>query len=174
MTKYLCLIFFIFLYWDLPAEEYLDTINKIEAKTAKELESKYKMSICGTGGGAMYGIDSLMLSFTIERPITIEEARTILVGSAELYLNNINKNSIVRPYLEEYPFTIKRLRLDFYVCAPAKDKNQTTLDSFSLCYGGNTKVPTISYEARNDNNRLVDIHSETYEEAKERLNEIKK
>ena len=65
----------------------------------KRLESTYKMHACDSGGGPLYGINTVMLAFNIERPITIEEARAILVGSMELYLENINKNKVIRPYL---------------------------------------------------------------------------
>src|SRR5437016_3108676 len=77
---------------------HLNEMKQIEKETVKRLESTYKMHASGSGGGAMFGINTVMLAFTIERPITIEEARAILVGSMEVYLENINKNKAIRPY----------------------------------------------------------------------------
>lgn len=153
---------------------YLDVKKQIESETAKSLESTYKMQVCGTGGGAMYGVDSVMLAFDIKRPVTIEEARAIAVGSAELYLKNINKNKMIRPYLEEYPFTARGVELFFYVHSPNRNGEKKPIDSFVLSCGGNIKVPRIRYDVNDENNRLVEVFRETYDEARERLNGIRK
>jgi hypothetical protein len=151
-------------------DPHLDELKQVEKETVKRLESTYKMDASGGGGGAMYGINTVMLAFTIERPVTIDEARAILVGSMELYLENINKNKAIRPYLEEYPFNPSRIELEFYVRTKEKNKNEQHLALFSIFCGGNIKTPTIEYEIRNEKGRVVEELRETFNEAKERLN----
>lgn len=150
---------------------HLNEMKQIEKETVKELESTYKMQVSGSGGGAMFGINTVMLAFTIERPITIEEARAILVGSMKIYLENINKNKAIRPYLEEYPFTPSRVEFSFFTRLPKKYQEQKHLDTFSIYCGGNIKEPTIWYEFE-QKGRRVEEFTETFDEAKERLNGI--
>ena len=152
---------------------HLNELKQVEKETVKRLESTYKMDACGSGGGAMYGINTVMLAFTIERPITIEEARAILVGSMEIYLENINKNKIIRPYLEEYPFSPSRVELEFYVHSQKKNEDQKHLNLFAISCGGNIKVPTIKYKFEK-NGEATEVFRETFDEAKERLNGISK
>lgn len=153
---------------------HLEELRLLEKETAKTLESKYKIRACGSGGGAMYGIDSVMLAFEIERIVTIEEARAILVGCEELYIKNINSNKKIRPFLQEYPFGPNRVKVEFYVRSPQKDKNENRIDIFSISSGGNLKVPTIRYKTDIEKGGLETIFTETYEQAKERVREITK
>src|SRR5262245_53313320 len=150
---------------------HLNEMKQVEKETVKRLESTYKMYASGSGGGAMYGINTVMLAFTIERPITVEEARAILVGSMEVYLENINKNKALRPYLEEYPFSPRRVKLEFFTSLPNQYEEQKHLKVFSISCGGNIKVPTIRYKFE-ENGRRVEEFTETFDEAKERLNGI--
>lgn len=155
-------------------KKHLDELRLVEKETAKSLESTYKIRTCGSGGGAMFGISTVMLAFEIDRPITIEEARVILVGCEELYIKNINKNKIIRPYLQEYPFGPNRVKVEFYVHTPKKKKDQKHIDIFSISSGGNIKVPTVNYKINNEQDRLETVFTETYEQAKERINEVTK
>ncbi len=149
----------------------LDDLHKTEAQTIKSLESTYKMKLLGTGGSAMYGIDKVALSFSLDRPISIEEARSIVVGSAAQYIKNINNDKALRPYLEEYPFRADRVDLSFFVTIDKKLQNPKFISAFSLYCGGNVKVPTIKYVFENEKEERVDVVKETYDEAKERINE---
>jgi hypothetical protein len=150
-------------------DPHLNEMKQVEKETVKKLQSTYKMDVCGSGGGAMYGINTVMLAFTIERPITIEEARAILVGSMGVYLENINKNKAIRPYLEEYPFSPSRVNLTFFTRLPKQYEEQKHLDTFSIYCGGNIKEPTIWYKFEEKGKRVEEL-TETFDQAKERLN----
>ncbi len=154
--------------------KYADALHQIESNTAKTLESTYKMKLCGSGGGAMFGIDMVALSFEIKRLITIEEARVILVASVQQYLENINASKTIRPYLVEYPFTPRGVTLHFYVRSSREKGDKEHIDGFSVYCVGTNKIPTVFYESRDEQDKMKDVLVETFEEAKERVNGSKK
>ncbi len=154
------------------SSDFRQEVARVESKTAKELASKYNMSVCGTGGGTMYAVHTLSLSFDINRPVMMEEARAILVGSVEQYLKNINSNKALRPYLDEFPFPPRLLDMGFYVISHPKSTDQKFLRVFSLHETGPLKIPTIRYVFGHEKGE--EVVKETYQEAKERLNESDK
>jgi hypothetical protein len=133
-----------------------------------QIENGYPARISATGIQGLHGIRAVTTNFAITGPLTIEEARNILVNSTEILLNNINSNVSIRPYLIEYPFPPKRVSLTFWVCDKNFVRTNTpdVLDSFSLY------DDTIIYEALQKRTiyekeeRRVTLLSETFEQAK--------
>ncbi len=89
--------------------------EKIEAKVATLLETKYKMSVCGSGVAMPDGIvNSLVLCFDSYRSLSIEQARPILVDCVNTYVNAVNSNSEIKPYLKTVPFSPKNIEINIF------------------------------------------------------------
>ena len=86
------------------------------AKMGRELGKKYKMSPIGPGGGATpEGIWLMMLSFEREgNPLTEGEARQLIIDCVDDFLNAVNNDRELKPFLKIYPFTAKNLRLTIF------------------------------------------------------------
>jgi hypothetical protein len=150
---------------------YLNEINQVKTEIIENIESAYKVRICVGGDKTIFGfgINGVTLVFTIERLITVEEARAILVGSMEMCLENINKNKVIRPYLEEYPFSERRINLLFFTQLPEKQQEQKHLFAFAICCDENMKELVVLYKFE-ENGKMGERFTETFDEAKERLN----
>jgi|GEM_PF-2624313 hypothetical protein len=86
--------------------------SEIQAKLAKKLTQKYEMSVSGDSVAMPGGIvNNLGLCFHVYRVLKKEEIRKILVGCVEYFVNEINSNEKIRPYLEKYPFGPKNITI---------------------------------------------------------------
>jgi hypothetical protein len=92
------------------------------AKTGKKLAKKYGMSTSGAGGGAREdGIWLMSLAFyRYGKPLTEEEARKLIISCVDDFLEAVNHDEELKPFLKDYPFTAKNLSLTIY----NYDKNQ--------------------------------------------------
>ena len=161
MTKFMTVLLFLLSGVSLSAAvDFRDSLAAVSRQTALEIESTYNVTPCGFGSGALFGVELVYLSFDVKRPLAIDEARAMVLGSLAIYEKALNSNKAIRPYLEEYPFPPERIKLAFFVQNSASD-----LKLVSLTPRGEG-VATITYSNKDDNN-----HLEPYSEAKERLNE---
>ncbi len=93
--------------------------EKLENRVAPLLEKKYKMRLCGSGGGMPDGIvNMLSLSFDSYRIASIEEARPILVDCVNIYMNAVNADKELKPYLKNAPFTPENIKISIYFNSP--------------------------------------------------------
>ena len=85
-------------------------------KIGKKLEKKYEMYSLGVGGGATpEGIWLMSISFNrYGKPITETEARKLIISCVDDFLDSINNNDELRPFLKEYPFTSKNLDITIF------------------------------------------------------------
>jgi hypothetical protein len=119
-----------------------------------------------TGGGMMDGVvDQIDVGFAIVGKPTVEEARLQYVAIAEAFLSKINHNAEIRPYLIEYPATIKvfDLHLSFRKTntstAPVEGKEV-------VAYMFTSKgITYYSYYDSTCALKFQDLHEEPYEEA---------
>ncbi len=141
--------------------EYMRYANRVTNEVINILIQRHNLEAIQFGGGSMREcIQDLSLTFEIERPKTKEELRRIMVDSLETFLNVINNDKQVRPYLITYPFTLRQIHLTIYV--RDKDKNYALypeINSVSLFKKG------ITYETCDQECNLTEF-VETYEEAK--------
>jgi len=56
----------------------------------------------------------LDLCFVVHRKLSKDEARELLFVCAEEFMNDVNANEELRPYLLEFPFTLKNVGISFY------------------------------------------------------------
>lgn len=121
MKKYIYLILLIFLSFALfsyethiPKGDLLS--RQLIHKTGKKLGKKYNMEISVVGGGTKDGIWLISVHFSRygEKPLTILEARKIIVDCTKEFLEDINNDHELRPYLQAYPFTASNLQIDIF------------------------------------------------------------
>jgi len=79
--------------------------NKATREIAKVLSKKYDLEVVGFGGSIHDTIEDMSLSFSCKRTLTLDEYRKLVVHCAEDYLEMINADLELKPYLHHYPFT---------------------------------------------------------------------
>lgn len=98
--------------------DYEDIANEISAKVAKKLSKRHQMNLIGEGGGMMGSIYMIALSFQIDHPLDRNEARERIIDSVEELLTAINSNEEIRPFLKNYPFTTKNVKVAIFSVYP--------------------------------------------------------
>jgi hypothetical protein len=128
----------------------------------KELETKRKIYVFGAGGGFMNDVEKINLSFCTKRIVDVEKARLLIVSITEELLKRINADKGIRPYLHNYPFTNKNLKITLHF----EDNNGNPILPPHLTYAG-LMLGEIDYCFQNLKQLLAldDVHVETYEEA---------
>jgi hypothetical protein len=138
--------------------------NQVISKVTKKISKKKSMRISAIGGGEdEKGIWKITVNYHYYgKALDLKESRIFMVNIIETYLNEINNNIEIRPYLKNYPFTVDNLDLaiitnqtngDWYF-DPAMDTISTIND-------------TIDYSTRDpqDHLRYKNTIVEKYEDA---------
>jgi hypothetical protein len=94
--------------------------GKIRTASAEKLAKKYDMHICGVGGGMMGRVNEIGIAFMVYRPLKKEEARELVVKCVQEFLEDINNDPEVRPYLVTYPFDERYVRISLYSESPRR------------------------------------------------------
>lgn len=134
--------------------------DKITARVATKVAKKHNIHCIGTGGSYIGHVNMLALSFQIFRPLDKKEARFLVVDSALEYLNAINSNEEIRPFLKEYPFKNVEIRIFIYN-ADGSDVYDPHIGTVSLHHG------EVTYATDDPENRYTykSKEKETFEEA---------
>ncbi len=134
---------------------------KVRNNVINILTNRHEMESTEFSGGGMFDcIQDLSLTFEIEGPKNKEELRRIMVDSLETFLNAINNDKQLRPYLITYPFSLKQIFLTIFV----RGKEEyyiwhPEIRSVSILLNG---ITYITYDQKYNRTEFV----ETYEEAK--------
>lgn len=142
--------------------DYTAEAQSLSNRTAKELANKYDLKIVGSGGGTMNGVERLSLSFQLDKSLTIESARKLILECLTTFQNDINSNSSIRPYLAEYPFPISEISVYFYVSKPIPGQS---LSAFAFSAGPRSPTGSLRYMQSDTNNQSRVILEETLNEA---------
>ncbi|CCB90056.1 hypothetical protein [Simkania negevensis] len=135
--------------------------NKLIAQVAKDLSKRYKIRAVGFGGAIHEQVEELSLSFECCRTMSIDEYRDLLVHCAEDFLDQVNSNEEIRPYLQNYPFSSKNIDLTIYV----HSENKKRFDVGQLsCLA--IQKEKIVYYYRDSEYTIELLKAEAYEEAK--------
>lgn len=145
-------------------------VDAITAITAKKLQTEKNLILIGTGGSMMDGVEKLAMSFHYYKEIELAEARNLIVKAITEYLSGINNNQALRPYLVNYPFEAKNLEIRIWILNPDGSDPKVGKLEFISARKGVLKY----YVEQQDSIRGKIIHTETYEEALNRLNDPKK
>ena len=149
-------------FWDEFFEPNYEKIaDGITAKVAKKIRNEKKLFPIGTGGGMRGDIKMMAISFKYQQEVDIPTARELLVYCVEEYLNAINADEKVRPFLHNFPFTAKNIEIRLFISTPENGN----VPFGKICCAGAIEG-RVDYDVRNaTTERLEIIFEETYEEA---------
>ena len=140
---------------------YVKIAHEITNKTAKRLEKEKNLHLIGTGGGMMYDVEMMAMSFQYYQEIDLKTARELVVCAISKYLANINHNSKILPFLHECPFTAKSVEIRIWIYNPDRSKPPSGKIQYISAIDG-----IIDYYTRDSQESYrKTIHEETYEEA---------
>lgn len=135
--------------------------HQITMDTAKTLEKTYPLYAIGLGGSMMDNIKKMHLSLRSKNVLSIDEARIQIVNAIQLYLNNVNKNEKVRPYLANYPFTPKNIEIILFIFR--EDEEELAVGRLAVVSNYREKV---RYEVVKSKYHNEVVFEESFEEAK--------
>ena len=78
--------------------------NQVRLQTCIQLKNEKALVPCGIGAGMMGKIRMLALSFNYYEELSLEEARELVMYACSVFLEKINNNQLIRPFLLNYPF----------------------------------------------------------------------
>lgn len=104
--------------------------NRIRSQVGKEIASEKCLNIIGVGGAMFDEIKMLGLVFQGFHQITLEEARRLIVYALNKFLDEINSDESIRPYLVSYPFSAENLEIGIWLYKP----DHTAVNSNHISY----------------------------------------
>jgi len=169
--KYLCLILILIMFNTCsqfssnssPADK---LTNQLIRRVSQKLSKIYNLKLSAIGGGQdKEGVWLITAMYDLYgKPLNVKQARIIIVNMVEEYLNEVNNDEKLRPYLKNYPFTIMNLNLDIITYKNDQtDYFDPDLDTIS------TIKMNIDYTTRDPNNpyNYKDSFTEKYADALE-------
>ena len=137
--------------------------NEVRKEALSRLQEERGLKPFGLGAQMMHQIQMLALSFIYHKPLDIEQARELTMYASAVFLDVINRNERIRPYLGNYPFEAKNIEIEIDIREDGKFE-QNKLVMVSMHRG------VLIYDVHDqEKNRLKIFYKETYEEAAERL-----
>jgi len=138
---------------------YLKYLSHIEKSFIINAKNQYNLDCSATGGKMPYDIEEVGISFSIQRQLNLDEARFLEISLIEDFLNRINSNEEIRPFLREYPFTSKRVNISI-ACIDSQGKFYRT----PLTYISNINGK-IYYKIDVPKGTFIKVKEESFEEA---------
>lgn len=100
--------------------ESVEIVHELLNEAEDFLTHKYHLDCMGTSVAMPEGIvGQLGLQFSINKILTREELRKILVNTGRDLMCMINANTKIRPHLKKYPFTIEDVEITIFLSDPA-------------------------------------------------------
>ncbi len=116
--------------------------------------------LSGIGSAMPDKIHELDVDYVSSIHVNVEQARKLFIDHSQSFLDKINGDAALRPYLVEYPFTEKNIdfRLSF-------ENNLKYYDPpyIAFVFLVNNKIYYNYYD--NQKKKFMDAHEETYQEA---------
>ncbi len=133
------------------------------SKSGRRIGKKYGMSIGAVGGGANNGIWLMSLDFQrYGLPLDIQQSRKLLVACMEEFLNDVNKDEELRPYLRDFPFSVNNI--DMGIINYKEDGHDIYDPYITTISANNGKINYFTYDEINPH-RYKSEFTETYQEA---------
>ncbi len=123
-------------------EIYLDEIS---ANFINEVEKEFGLSLHAFGASMPDKIEMINLRFELEKAVTVEEARWLLINLRKKLSSKVNENGKIRKFLAEYPFTPERANITLYF--PAKNG----INNIDFVHVGKNKIYYCKYNEKEEN-----------------------
>ena len=135
-------------------------------QSAKLLEKKYNVSAMGSGGSIPEGIiKGFHLTFKKNATLNKEQCRKLLIAMGTDFLNFVNSNQEVRPYLYKYPFEPKDMRLTIFFSYDNDDYIEPPYISVASYRLGDLTYKTQKYDREKDRIQTITEEQESVEDA---------
>ncbi|OJU80233.1 MAG: hypothetical protein BGO10_01755 [Chlamydia sp. 32-24] len=135
-------------------------------QSAKALEKKYNVSAMGSGGSAPMGvISNFTLSFEKKGILTKEECRKLLIAMGGDFLQLINTNKEVRPYLYKYPFEAIDININLFIRDEKGNYVEHPNINVADLFLGNLSYETQHYDRVKDSLKTITEERESVEDA---------
>ncbi|MEI8366658.1 MAG: hypothetical protein WCF65_09615, partial [Parachlamydiaceae bacterium] len=155
-----------------------DELNQILTSFKEEMKEKHGLRCQSSGwmvaGTATSDISEIRTKCMYLYPVDCQEARALMLLATETLLTSLNTSATLRPYLKEYPFTAKQLKLRMlfrqekiivgHVSYDDGSMESAVLNDNAITYYHH--IPSIKDPSLHD--RVV-YAKETYQEAKKAL-----
>jgi hypothetical protein len=155
----LMFILTIFLFISCSKTEYekkRDMENKIIGKTWLQLEKEKKLIPIGEGKSITPGKEFLCLCFQHFKPLTIDEARELVVYAAETFYHNLNSDKKLNELIEK-PYPMNWIQIEIFI--RNSDNSYITPPGLSIVEFKNNKILFVT----DDKEKFETIHEEIYE-----------
>lgn len=152
-------LYFIFLFIFSSFVERLDysaRAEKIKYKTLQRLKQRFDFSSMGGGGAYQGNVNNISMMLRLNQFATIEQAREIYIYFMNEFIQALNEDLTIRPYLNHYPADQYNIELSLLFKYNKEDANtpNETVESVSLI-----KNKVVYFGERSS------IFEEPYEEA---------
>ncbi len=134
---------------------------KITNQVAKKLKKDQQLQCIGTGGTMMHEIEALSMSFIYYKEVDVKKARALLVTAVKEYLAAINTSEEIRPYLKNYPFTVKNVKVTISTLHP----DGSTTDAGKILLFASNRDNLEFYLQEPETFRHPPFYAETYEKS---------
>lgn len=139
--------------------DYGDITRGIMSSYSKELYKSKGFDLIGSGGATADDVKVISLHYWNHRLVDLAEARILYVNAVEDFIKLVNANTEIRPYLHDYPITIRNLEFTLGFV----DDEYNHVRNKRIAYI--STINEIVYYRIFTKNDLVNIHQEPYEEA---------
>ena len=136
-------------------------IDKLMSSYSKQVKKQWGLRLAGRGGAMMYDVKEVTLAYNCTANVTLEEARKIYVNLVEGFVDLVNKDEPVRPYLHNYPFLPSNF--DCSIIFVGENGRFHANEKITCVSKVKEKIYYSGYDPVKD--MLYDIHAEPYEEA---------
>jgi hypothetical protein len=141
---------------------------EVRNQTFAQLKKEKELYPFGTGSGMMDQIRMLALSFRYYKEVDINQARELLMIAGTVFINNVNSNEQIRPFLQNYPFKPNNIQIRIFIQNPnGSGPDPGKLSAVTMVKG------VLDYMINDpETNRLKTVYKETFEEATEKLTTV--
>ncbi len=149
-------------------EKKRDLENKIIKQTGQQLYKEKRLELGGKGKSIVPGKEFIGLYFDYFKPLTIDEARELVIYVAETFLHNLNSNEKLNVLINK-PYPMNWIEIRIYIYNP--DYSDIKPPGISIV-GLEKNNITYLYQREKftiKGRNFVPIYEETYEEALEKL-----
>ncbi|MBS0615576.1 MAG: hypothetical protein JSR58_03370 [Verrucomicrobia bacterium] len=130
----------------------------------KEIRKQYGLELTKVGGRMMIDIEVFDIGFARKEKATIDEARQLATKITEGFIQKINSDEEIRPYLHDFPITRKNVNIHIRF---DKSKNEPKGSPFAYYVTvANNKIYYDAYDNSDPSNgQIVDFVQEPYDQA---------
>ena len=142
--------------------DYCKYVDQVTGAFKTSVKKKYQLTATMQGGSFMDQIKTISIFFqTSNKEYSVTEARGLIVSCVEEYLERINGNEKVRPFLEHYPFKEGgvEFQITFY------EKPLVRVKQEYICTVGIVNEKVYYYVYDHEIEKSVIVYEEPYEEA---------